>query len=173
VVALRFLSSAYLHLHNNQPIFDAIAHCDAATASRLLAAGTCVNALGPDGQGVWSYAVPAGAKSVQLALDCGANPNLLDSADRSGLYWAIQSNSAESAELLIEAGAKVESVESGDAFNLLHEAAMSGADDVLGVFAKHARAGLFSERNVFGRTPYEEALDAGNSKCAALLASYS
>ena len=172
MVALRFLSFPCLHLHNNQPIFDAIAHCDAPAASRLLAAGACVNALGPDGQGIWSYAVPAGAKSVRLALDCGADPNLLDSADRCGLYWAIQSNRADSAELLIEAGAKMESVESADAFNLLHEAAMSGADETLGVFVKYAPTSLFSERNVFGRTPYEEALDAGNSKCAALLASY-
>lgn len=161
-----------LLLHINQQIFTAIAHCDAATASRLLAAGACVNALGPDGQGVWSYAVPAGAKSVRLALDCGADPNLLDGAARSALYWTIQSNSADSAELLIEAGADMESVQSADAFNLLHEAAMSGADAVLGVFAKYAPASLFSERNVFGRTPYEEALDAGNSKCTALLAAY-
>jgi ankyrin repeat protein len=97
----------------------------------------------------------------------------LDGADRSGLYWAIQSNSAESAELLIEAGAKLEFDQNADAFNLLHEAAVSQADTVLAVLAKHAPVSLFSERNVFGRTPYEEAREVGSSKCAALLAPYS
>lgn len=155
-------------MHTNASLFEALANCDISAVKDHLVSGADINGRTSDGQTVWSYVIPCGKQAIRLALQFGADPNVLDAAEKSALYWAIQSDDGDAAEILIQAGARIDTSTGSDRYNLLHEAAMNGAEAVLNVLLKYAPVTLLTEKNILDRTPYEEAVKARKTYCAAL-----
>lgn len=73
---------------------------------------------------------------VKIFLDKGANPNVVDSYQRSALWWAASVGDIKSAALLLAHGAKVDA-EDSEGVTPLTEAAHIGHDDVIGLLLKH------------------------------------
>jgi len=93
----------------------------------------------------------------------------IDGQGNSSLYSAIYSDDPEIARILIEHGAKISSNLESDRFNLLHTAALAGKASVLAVLIAAAPPSLLREENIFGRTPFGEAVAAKQDDCIRLL----
>ena len=150
-------------------LFEVIASLDSQHAEVLIREGADINSLTDIGEGVWSYVLPVGLEATELALRLGADPNLLDAAERDSLYWAIYSTDANVVEVLVNAGVNLDRLAAYGDCNILHEVALAGNSSVLQALLPHIPTAMLSERNLLGRTPYEEALEFGNTDCAEIL----
>jgi ankyrin repeat protein len=154
----------------NENLFNAISRVNRSSAASLIAAGANINGRTELGEGVWSFVVPLGIRAVDFALEFGANPNFLDAADRSPLYWAVQANAPDIACRIIDAGGRMDEGIGKDKFNVIHDAAQAGYETVLSVLARRASLDLLKAENVMERTPLDEASAAGHTNCSRILA---
>ena len=150
-------------------LFGALASLDSQSAEALMSRGADINSFTDLGEGVWSYVVPSGAAATKLAIQYGADLGLIDGAGRNALYWAINSMHEEIIKILIDAGADVEQRARDEYCNLLHEVALSGDCKMMVALLRYAPSRMLNEKNVFGRTPYEEAVANGNIACAKII----
>jgi ankyrin repeat protein len=157
-------------MNMNGQLFAAILHADKKEASKCLSLGADINGLTPYGESVWTVVVSGGYTAVQLALELGADVRKLDRAERDALYWAIFSSDGDVAKMLIGHGADVRiSDPCGTDETLLHIAASAGKTEVLKVLLQASTSGDLCKRNLFNRTPLDEALYADQKKCVAII----
>jgi hypothetical protein len=155
-------------MHTNAQLFEALAHKNFSAATAAIQSGADINGRTAIGEGVWSFVIPAGVDAVRMALRMRADPNALDGAQRTSLYWAVQANVAEIAKALVQSGARMDE-QTSDGFNVIHEAAMAGHAEVLGALIVAAADSVLVAPNVLGRTPLAEAIEGGNETCVRLI----
>lgn len=148
-------------------LFLAIMKRNDALAREAIAEGASINGCNLDGQTVWSFVISR--DSARIALQLGADPNLVDAAQRSSLYWAVFVDDGDIIDLLIENGAKIPPPDWAGKYNLLHEAAGAGEVRAIVALLKYVPKSMLAEKDVLGQTPQEVALANGHLECAELL----
>jgi len=154
----------------NEKLFMAVERGDRSSAASLIAAGANINGRTDLGEGVWSFVAPLGIRAVDCALEFGADPNLLDAAGRSPLYWVVCADAPDIACRLIDAGAQMDAELDATKFNIIHEAAFAGHEAVLSVLVQRASLELLEAENVLDRTPIDEANAADHINCSRIIA---
>ena len=102
----------------------------------LKAGGADVNRTDRQGRTALSYAASGAMGVVRLLLEYGADPNIVDREGWGPLHYAIRANSAESAKILISAGADVK-VENEELETPLDLARRLKDQDLLAFMEKH------------------------------------
>ena len=154
----------------NEKLFDAISHVDRSSAASLIAAGADINGRSELGEGVWPWVVPSGIKAVEYALELGADPNFIDFTGSSPLSCAVVANVPAIASRIIDAGGRLDAGLDATRYNVIHEAAAGGYEEVLLVLVQRASLELLKAENVLERTPLDEANAAGHTNCSRILA---
>ena len=74
---------------------------------------------------------------LKALLEMNADPNLTDALNKTPLIWAIKRQHFDFVELLVQFGAKINSVKSGGPFTALVFAAMHGNTRILRFLLDH------------------------------------
>eukprot|EP01105_Mastigella_eilhardi_P016870 TRINITY_DN3864_c0_g1_i1.p1 TRINITY_DN3864_c0_g1~~TRINITY_DN3864_c0_g1_i1.p1 ORF type:complete len:1337 (+),score=349.06 TRINITY_DN3864_c0_g1_i1:53-4063(+) len=155
------------------PLYAACVNGHVQCAMLLVSAGANIAVGGgPDGGSALHAAVRADAtKIVALLLQVvgdklGALLELRDREDRTALHLAVENQSFDSAELLLQRGAQPEVVDT-QGQTPLHVACRQGMEDFVDLLLEH-RAST-NARDANGRTPLHLAACAGRVECVELL----
>jgi ankyrin repeat protein len=139
------------------PLDRAVQNGFVTTASILIKSGANIEARDNSGFTALMFSVMADSNNeevVKLLLDSGAKVNVTDDSNNTPLHWAGFKGQAGAAELLIKAGADVNSIGSGE--SPLHTAAVRGKWKVVEVLLKHGAN--VNALNYLGHTPLNETI---------------
>ncbi|XP_018915889.1 palmitoyltransferase Hip14 isoform X2 [Bemisia tabaci] len=113
-------------------------------------------------RGIWSAALDGDINRVRKLLQKGISIDGLDSGGYTALHYAARAGHLSVCELLIDAGAAIDSQTRAGRATPLHRAVSAGKEDVVMLLLKHgANPGI---KDADGNTCFERAVNCGNER---------